>query len=106
MYRASFSIVVWILTPLARRVISRIRRLNLYQVALKREWIFEKVIPTPKTLKKLPVILSPRKSWTFLPTSLFKHRTILTTCYAASLRIEEVVLCKFPTSTASAWLFV
>jgi len=76
-------------------VISALR--FLYQVTLKREWIFEKAIPTPKTLKKLPVILSPEEVLAFLAhVPDIKHRTILTTCYAAGVRIEEAVRLQVP----------
>jgi site-specific recombinase XerD len=69
----------------------------LYKVTLKREWNVEKVIPTPKTFKKLPVILSPEEVLDFLShVPSFKHRTILTTCYAAGLRIEEAVRLQIP----------
>lgn len=64
----------------------------LYKVSLKRDWTFEEVIPAPKKPEKLPVILSPEEVLQFLGCiGNTKHRTILTTCYAAGLRISEAV---------------
>ncbi len=67
----------------------------LYKVSLKRDWIFEDVIPTPKKPQKLPVVLSPGEVLQFLGSvGAIKHRAILTTCYAAGLRISEAVRLK------------
>ena len=67
----------------------------LYKVSLKREWAFDEVIPAPKKPQKLPVVLSPEEVREFLPcVGNAKHRTILTTCYAAGLRIVEAVRLK------------
>lgn len=64
----------------------------LYKVTLKRGWDLDDVIPTPKTPKTLPVVLSPEEVVHFLGcVRNIKHRTILTTCYAAGLRISEAV---------------
>jgi len=64
----------------------------LYKVSLKREWPFDDVIPAPKKPQKLPVILSPEEVLHFLEcVASMKHRAILTTCYAAGLRISEAV---------------
>jgi len=64
----------------------------LYKVTLRREWNLDDIIPAPKTPKKLPVILSPEEVLEFLSwVPEGKHRTILTTCYAAGLRITEAV---------------
>src|SRR6202521_5921670 len=64
----------------------------LYKVSLKKDWPFEDVIPAPKKPQKLPVILSPEEVLQFLScVGSTKHRAILTTCYAAGLRISEVV---------------
>jgi integrase/recombinase XerD len=64
----------------------------LYKVTLHREWNLDDIIPAPKTPKKLPVILSPEEVLEFLSwVPEGKHRTILTTCYAAGLRITEAV---------------
>jgi integrase/recombinase XerD len=64
----------------------------LYKVSLKREWSFGDVIPAPKKPQRLPVVLSPEEVLQFLgAVGSTKHRTILTTCYAAGLRISEAV---------------
>ena len=64
----------------------------LYKVTLRREWNMDEVIPTPKMPQKLPIILSPEEVLEFLGClSNSKHRTILTTCYAAGLRLSEAV---------------
>lgn len=64
----------------------------LYKVSLKREWPFDEVIPAPKKPQKLPVVLSPEEVLEFLRcVRNAKQRTILTTCYAAGLRISEAV---------------
>ncbi len=68
----------------------------LYKVSLKRKWPFDEVIPAPKKPQKLPVVLSPEEVLHFLEcVSSTKHRAILTTCYAAGLRISETVRLKF-----------
>jgi integrase/recombinase XerD len=64
----------------------------LYRITLKKEWTFGEVIPLPKKAQKLPVILSPEEVLHFLGcVDRGKHRVILTTCYAAGLRISEAV---------------
>jgi integrase/recombinase XerD len=64
----------------------------LYKVSLKKDWTFEDAIPGPKKPQKLPVVLSPEEILRFLGcVGNTKHRTILTTCYAAGLRISEAV---------------
>ncbi len=64
----------------------------LYRVTLKRNWSLEEVIPAPKKPQKLPVVLSPEEVTQFLDcVTSRKHRAILTTCYAAGLRISEAV---------------
>jgi site-specific recombinase XerD len=64
----------------------------LYTVTLQKTWAVEVVIPAPKVPDTLPVVLSPAEVVQFLDSvSLAKHRTILTTCYAAGLRISEAV---------------
>jgi site-specific recombinase XerD len=69
----------------------------LYKVSLKRDWPFEDVIPAPHKPQKLPVILSPEEVLQFLDcVGNRKHRTILTTCYAAGLRISEAVCLTAP----------
>ena len=67
----------------------------LYRVTLKREWTFEEDVPFPKKQQKLPVVLSQEEVVHFLNcVDRGKHRVILTTCYAAGLRISEAVRLK------------
>jgi len=67
----------------------------LYNVTLKRGWNLEASIPAPKQPKKLPVVLSRVEVLHFLAcVEDVKHQTILTTCYAAGLRISEAVRLK------------
>jgi integrase/recombinase XerD len=67
----------------------------LYKVTLHREWCLEDIIPTPKRPQKLPIVLSPEEVLQFLScVQSIKHRTILTVCYAAGLRISETVRLK------------
>lgn len=67
----------------------------LYKVSLKRDWPFDDVIPAPKKPQKLPVVLSPEEVQQFLGrVGNTKHRAVLTTCYAAGLRISEAVRLK------------
>jgi integrase/recombinase XerD len=67
----------------------------LYRVTLKKEWDFGEEIPLPKKPQKLPVVLSPEEVLHFLNcVDCRKHRVILTTCYAAGLRISEAVRLK------------
>jgi site-specific recombinase XerD len=64
----------------------------LYKVTLKRDWSLADAIPIPKKPKKLPVILSPQEVRQFLESVKNReHHAILTTCYAAGLRISEAV---------------
>ena len=67
----------------------------LYKVTLHKDWSFEQVIPAPKKPQTLPIVLSPEETLQFLDSvEDFKHRTILTTCYAAGLRISEAIQLK------------
>src|SRR6202050_1805559 len=67
----------------------------LYKVSLKKNRSFEDVIPAPKKPQKLPVVLSPEEVLHFLNcVGSSKHRAILTTCYAAGLRISEAIRLK------------
>ena len=67
----------------------------LYKVTLHKEWSVEDIIPAPKKPQKLPIILSPEEVRHFLScVASPKHRTILTTCYAAGLRVSEAVRLK------------
>jgi len=64
----------------------------LYKVTLHRDWCFEDIIPAPKKPQTLPIVLSPEEVLQFLScVQSVKHRTILTVCYAAGLRISEAV---------------
>ncbi|MGB7990021.1 MAG: site-specific integrase [Candidatus Methylophosphatis roskildensis] len=61
----------------------------LYHVTLKRDWALHD-IPIPKKPVKLPVILSPEEVGHFLECiGRLKQRTLLTTAYAAGLRVSE-----------------
>jgi len=67
----------------------------LYKITLHKDWTLPEIIPAPKKPQKLPIVLSPEEVLQFLgcvPSP--KHRTILTTCYAAGLRISEAVRLK------------
>jgi site-specific recombinase XerD len=51
--------------------------------------------PTTKTPQKLPIVLSPEEVLQFLGcVRNIKHRTILTLCYAAGLRVSEAICLK------------
>jgi hypothetical protein len=64
----------------------------LYHVTLKRSWSADHVIPAPKKPRRLPVVLSPDEVVRALAcVASPKHRAVLTTCYAAGLRISEAV---------------
>jgi integrase/recombinase XerD len=64
----------------------------LYRVTLKKDWSFRDIIPAPKKPQTLPIVLSPEEVLQFLDcVRSRKHRAILTTCYAAGLRISEAV---------------
>ena len=61
----------------------------LYKVTLKRDWAPDD-IPMPKKPCRLPVVLSPEEVSHFLGcVDSLKQRTILTTAYAAGLRVSE-----------------
>ena len=64
----------------------------LYRVTLQKRWAFDDVIPVPKKPRSLPVVLSRDEVMQFLEAvKAAKHHAILTTCYAAGLRISEAV---------------
>jgi integrase/recombinase XerD len=64
----------------------------LYTITLKKDWPVADIIPAPKKPQRLPVVLSPGEVLQFLACVPGpKHRAILTTCYAAGLRISEVL---------------
>ena len=68
--------------------------------------MFEEVIPTCKKPQKLPEVLSPEEVLHLLDhVRTLKQRTILTTCYAAGLRVSEVTRLKAPQSTVKEWSF-
>ena len=67
----------------------------LYTVTLKRDWSVEADIPTCRQPGKLPNVLSREEVGQFLDAvANLKHRVILTVCYAAGLRVSEVVRLK------------
>ncbi|MEO7650614.1 MAG: site-specific integrase [Bryobacteraceae bacterium] len=69
----------------------------LYKVSLKKNWTFEDVIPAPKKPQTLPIVLSPEEVLQFLGcVGATKHHAILTTCYAAGLRISEAIALTIP----------
>lgn len=64
----------------------------LYTVTLKHAWRLDEVLPVPRRPQRVPVVLSPEEVLQFLEAVPGpKHRAILTTCYAAGLRISEVL---------------
>ena len=64
----------------------------LYGVTLNKPWRIDAVIPAPKKPQTLPVVFSPEEVVQFLDSVTHRmHRTILTTCYAAGLRISEAI---------------
>ena len=64
----------------------------LYTVTLKTPWSVDDQIPAPKKPRRLPVVLSPDEVVRFLDgVKAPMHRAILTTCYAAGLRISEAL---------------
>ena len=64
----------------------------LYRVTLKKDWPFRDIVPVPKKPQTLPIVLSPEEVLQFLDcVRSRKHRAILTTCYAAGLRVSEAV---------------
>src|ERR1700737_1379183 len=64
----------------------------LYKITLHRDWNLEEVIPTPKKPQKLPIVLTQEEVLKFLASvRSTKHPTILTTCYAAGLRVSAAI---------------
>jgi len=62
----------------------------LYRYTLGQPWDPE-LIPRIRKEKRVPCVLSPEEVGQLLAaTANLKHRTILTTCYAAGLRVSEV----------------
>ncbi len=67
----------------------------LYGVTLQRSWVMEETLPMPKRPEALPAVLSPDEVVEFLEcVPQAKHRAILMSCYAAGLRVSEVVRLK------------
>ena len=65
-----------------------------YSVTLKKRWVIDR-IPTSKTLKRLPDIPTREEILSMLEqVGDITHRAILTTCYAAGLRVSEVTRLK------------
>lgn len=61
----------------------------LYQVTLKKPWAIQH-IPFGRRPKKLPVVLSNEEATRLLScVANPKHQAVLTTCYAAGLRLSE-----------------
>jgi len=64
----------------------------LYKVTLQKPWSLPEVLPLPRQPQKLPEVLSPQQVQQFLGgVANLKHRAILTTCYAAGVRISEAL---------------
>jgi len=64
----------------------------LYKVSLQRDWPVLEVIPAPKMPQTLPIVLSRAEVQQFLESiPNRKHRTVLSVCYAAGLRVSEAV---------------
>jgi site-specific recombinase XerD len=62
-----------------------------YHITLGRKWMVE-LIPYPRHEKRLPMILSQAEVSSLLAAvHNLKHRALLTTIYAAGLRVSEVV---------------
>jgi len=64
----------------------------LYTVTLQKAWTINAVLPVPKKPQILPAVLSPGEVRHFLAcVTDVRHRAILTSRYAAGLRISEAV---------------
>ncbi len=64
----------------------------LYHVTLQKKWDLRDMIPAPRKPQKLPVVLSPEEVRRFLSgAGNCKEHAILATCYAAGLRLSEVL---------------
>src|SRR5262249_49891352 len=67
----------------------------LYKVTLHKDSSVEEIVPAPKQPQKLTIVLSLEEILHFLScVASPKHRTILTTSYAAGLRISEAIRLK------------
>lgn len=66
----------------------------LYKKTLKRDWTVDE-IPHPRRPRRLPTVLSQEEVVTLLNAATnLKYRAIMTTIYAAGLRVSEVVQLK------------
>ena len=66
----------------------------LYRITLRRRWTPDD-IPFPRQPKRLPSIPTQEEVHQFLSSiANIKHRAVLTTCYAAGLRVSEAVRLK------------
>ena len=64
----------------------------LYNVSLQKDWDLAHLLPTPKKPQTLPIVLSPEEVLQFLGcVRSTRNRAVLTTCYAAGLRISEAL---------------
>jgi integrase/recombinase XerD len=62
----------------------------LYTVTLQKPWTITSVLPVPKKPQTLPVVLSPDEVFQVLAAvASVRQRAILSTCYAAGLRVSE-----------------
>ena len=67
----------------------------LYQVTLHKKWSLPEVLPLPRKPHKLPVVLSPEQVRRFLEgVEGAKQSAVVTTCYAAGLRLSEALRLK------------
>jgi integrase/recombinase XerD len=69
----------------------------VYRITLKKHWPVADILPAPKVPRTLPIVLSPEEVIQFLDAvRIRKHHVILTTCYAAGLRVSEAVALTAP----------
>ena len=61
-------------------------------MTLQKPWPVDVLVPAPKIIRPLPVVLSSAEVVHFLAcVPGLKHRAVLTTCHAAGLRIAEAI---------------
>jgi len=64
----------------------------LHRVTLQKNWTWPQVLPLPRRPRQLPVILSPEEVVRFLGCVMGRKRhAVLTSCYAAGLRLSEAL---------------